>query len=280
MKNLQLLYHKQKQIPIDDVQKIRLSSDDDNLTFLATPNAISQINLQNDEINIIYETNDSKIVDFEHLPIANELSIATEDGDVIRLNIETLQAESVTFCDGGIVAMAWSPTQEVVAFVTQTKFLVVMDTSYEPINEHNLDDPEFGTCEFVSVGWGKKETQFHGTAGKQAAKQQTDNGLVQSEDQLDKTISIVWRGDGELFAVSFVRDGFRLFQVYDKEGKLLYTSEKRNGLEAAIDWRPMGTWIGVPQILPNKYLISLFEKNGLKHREIVLPFNASEVRFK
>lgn len=29
----------------------------------------------------------------------------------------------------------------------------------------------FWTAEFVTVGWGKKETQFHGSEGKQAAAQ-------------------------------------------------------------------------------------------------------------
>ena len=27
----------------------------------------------------------------------------------------------------------------------------------------------YATAEFITVGWGKKETQFHGSVGKQAA---------------------------------------------------------------------------------------------------------------
>lgn len=32
----------------------------------------------------------------------------------------------------------------------------------------------FVTAEFVQVGWGKKETQFHGSVGKQAAQVRPD----------------------------------------------------------------------------------------------------------
>lgn len=65
----------------------------------------------------------------------------------------------------------------------------------------------------------------------------------------------------------------RMFKVFDKEGLLQYTSEKLNGLEAPIAWRPSGTWIAMLHDFPNKSTISLFEKNGLRHREIVLPFS-------
>lgn len=53
----------------------------------------------------------------------------------------------------------------------------------------------------------------------------------------------------------------------------MYTAENLNQLHAPIAWRPTGTWIAMPQQLPNKSTIALFEKNGLRHREIVLPFS-------
>lgn len=37
-----------------------------------------------------------------------------------------------------------------------------------PAHEVNLLSEEFGEKQFVTVGWGKKETQFHGSEGKQA----------------------------------------------------------------------------------------------------------------
>ena len=42
----------------------------------------------------------------------------------------------------------------------------------------------FGEGEFVNVGWGKKETQFHGTEGKEARTKATEKGdLSQSDDR-------------------------------------------------------------------------------------------------
>lgn len=46
-------------------------------------------------------------------------------------------------------------------------------------------------------------------------------------------------------------------------------------MDVAISWRPSGSWIAVPHKKPNKCVIELFEKNGLRHREIILPFDLS-----
>lgn len=40
-------------------------------------------------------------------------------------------------------------------------------------------------AEFVTVGWGKKETQFHGSEGKQAAtkKEVVELGVMRTDDR-------------------------------------------------------------------------------------------------
>lgn len=68
----------------------------------------------------------------------------------------------------------------------------------------------------------------------------------------------------------------RTFKVYDSEGKLNHTAEKSANLKDSVVWRPTGNWIAVPQQFPNKSTIALFEKNGLRHRELVLPFDLQE----
>ena len=41
----------------------------------------------------------------------------------------------------------------------------------------------FGEGEFVNLGWGKKETQFHGTEGKEARANKSERGdLTESDD--------------------------------------------------------------------------------------------------
>lgn len=146
-----------------------------------------------------------------------------------------------------------------------------MFSTFDPLLEVPLHDESFGDQEFITVGWGKKETQFHGSEGKSAAKK-TDEFSVQNIEEISKEVNITWRGDGEFFAVSFVGVNGRMFKVFNKEGILQFTSEKCSILESPIAWRVSGLWIAVPQIYPQKYVITLFEKNGLKHLELILPF--------
>jgi elongator complex protein 1 len=66
--------------------------------------------------------------------------------------------------------MEWSPDQELLVIVTKDMNTILMSCTYDPIHEVNLLDQDFGDKQFITVGWGKKETQFHGSEGKEAAK--------------------------------------------------------------------------------------------------------------
>lgn len=76
-----------------------------------------------------------------------------------------------SYCDVGLIKMGWSPEQEVVVFITKTNNVVVMTCTYDPISEHTLQEQCEQEQQFVNVGWGRKETQFHGSESKSAAKQ-------------------------------------------------------------------------------------------------------------
>lgn len=274
MKNLNLLYNRNRATQLQNIKLVAVDSDRPNQLYICTDDTQYRFDWDQQELAQVSAVGD--VIACEHLPLNNELCLATSTGEVIVVYLGSDGEESVTFCEGGIEAMAWSPDQEIVVFVTKARSLVVMNSGYDPLVEHSLDDEAFGEEAFVNVGWGKKETQFHGTAGKAAAKQKSEEPPVADVTELNQTVSVAWRGDGEYFAVSFVGQSGRMFKVYDKEGVLKYTSEKCSGLEAPISWRPSGNWIAIPQVLPNKYTIALFEKNGLRHREIVLPFKATE----
>lgn len=141
----------------------------------------------------------------------------------------------------------------------------------------DLYSEDFGEKQFVTVGWGKKETQFHGSAGKAAAKAKPEE--LNANELDDGRPRITWRGDGALFAVSFLHilTKIRQFKVFDREGTLCYTSEPTNGLEECLAWRPLGNLIATTQRLANKYVVALFEKNGLKYTDFLLPFASKEV---
>lgn len=275
MRNLELLHSRTANLELIDAHFINVSTENVGTTFIASSDQLSSFDWQQKQTNVIAPL-ENQIVGFEYLSLNNELCVATESGEVLVYNLHQSTNESVTFCEGGLKAMSWSHDQEVVAFVTQANSLVVMNSGYDPIAEMNLLEEGFGEEAFINVGWGKKETQFHGTEGKQAAYKKPEEIPVEEASTCDQRVSIVWRGDDEYFCVSFVGNAGRMFKVFDKEGKLKYTSEKLVGLEAPIDWRPTGNWIAIPHILPNKYTIALFEKNGLRHREIVLPFKKDD----
>lgn len=75
--------------------------------------------------------------------------------------------------------------------------------------------------------------------------------------------------------ISFI--GARQIRVFSREGALQSTSEVVPGLEQALDWKPSGSIIASTQRLPNKHIVVFFEKNGLRHGEITLPFAPNDV---
>lgn len=100
-------------------------------------------------------------------------------------------------------------------------------------------------------------------------KTDTDNGLPK----------ITWKGDGSMFAVSYIDEkaNARRFKVFNREGILQYTSELVDSLEGTLAWKPSGNLIASSRKLPNKHTICFFEKNGLLHREFTLPFTTKNV---
>ncbi len=146
-------------------------------------------------------------------------------------------------------------------------------------------------AKFVSVGWGSKETQFHGSEGKGArSKKEVQSALAEWDD---KGTRIVWRADGLFFAVnavdpsigkilsklieyySHVKDllnsGHRLIRVFNREGQLQSTSEPVSQLEQSLSWRSSGAsgliTSTVSLLQQGKQQIAFFEKNGLRHGE-------------
>ncbi|CAF3679104.1 unnamed protein product, partial [Adineta steineri] len=171
-----------------------------------------------------------------------------------------------------------SPDQQILIAVTNTKVLLLStNNDYEPIAETLLDTNEFGEQQLVNVGWGSKTTQFHGSVGKKAALESTVivPAQVRSNDD-DGRSHIVWRDDGDLFAISFISltNQWRTIKIFNKQGQLQSTNESPlNGcIESAIAWKISGELIGAAMRFNNgqKLTISFLEKNGLKHGELVL----------
>ncbi|XP_046966489.1 putative elongator complex protein 1 [Vanessa cardui] len=218
---------------------------------------------------------DNRPINITLLSLLNSVSIGLANGELFTISNFEANCELVGVCDNGLVAMEWSPDQELLVLVTNDLNVILMSCTFDAINESNLLSEEFGENQFITVGWGKKETQFHGSEGKQAAKIKTE--VISGNTEIDDKIIISWRGDGSLFAVGFTMDGIRRFKVFDREGNLQFTSEKQPGLEANLSWRPSGNLIATTQQQGEKKKISFFEKNGLKHGEFVIPISSTTI---
>ncbi|XP_046749478.1 putative elongator complex protein 1 [Diprion similis] len=225
---------------------------------------------------------DSKLVGFAFCDSTRQIYLAYSCGRLftIEIDLPDPQAEFAAQINEGLCAMKLSPDHEIVTLVTSNDTVIVMTSGFHVITEFDLNSTTFGEKQFVTVGWGKKETQFHGSEGKSAAKAKPLS--VEKSESDDGLPRVSWRGDSMLFAVSFLtkETNVRLFKVFSREGVLQYTSEPSSGLEENLAWKPSGNLIAITQRFPNKHVVSFFEKNGLKHREFTLPFEPKEIMVK
>ncbi|GLH07490.1 Putative elongator complex protein 1, partial [Gryllus bimaculatus] len=219
----------------------------------------------------------SKVVAMSYNSVLGVLCLATEAGDLISLAWTTRQVEVVGSVEQGLRCMQWSPEEEVLLLVTGQNVVMAMTLEFDPLWEQPLHQAAFGEQAFVTVGWGSKQTQFHGSEGKAAAKQ-TPAISEKPSPRDDGSVRASWRGDGSLVAISAVKPetNARCIRIFSREGVLQATSESVPGLEMALAWRPSGNLIASTQVLPNKYKVIFFEKNGLHHGEFTLPFPPGE----
>ncbi|XP_031424858.1 elongator complex protein 1 isoform X2 [Clupea harengus] len=221
------------------------------------------------------------VVGIQDLPDQECVCVATSTGDVILYNLNTHQLECVGSVDSGLTGMSWSPDQELVTLTTGQQTIIMMTKDFEPITEVQIHQEDFGEGKFITIGWGKKETQFHGSEGKQAAQKKNIEELPAVEWD-DRRPRVTWRGDGQLFAVSAVcpETGARKVRVWNRECILQATSETINGLEQALCWKPSGSLIASTQRHPNKHSVVFLEKNGLLHGDFTLPLHKDQAKVK
>uniref|UniRef100_H3D601 Elongator complex protein 1 n=1 Tax=Tetraodon nigroviridis TaxID=99883 RepID=H3D601_TETNG len=221
------------------------------------------------------------VVGLEDLAELESACLATAGGDVVLFNLNTCQLECVGSVDSGLTSMSWSPDEELVVLTTGQETIIMMTKDFEPITEVGIHQDDFGEGKFITVGWGKKETQFHGSEGKQSAQRKIQE--VQPAAAWDGgRPRVTWRGDGQLFAVSSIclHTGARRVRVWNREGVLQATSEAIDGLEEALCWKPSGSLIASTRRHPNKHSVVFLEKNGLLHGDFTLPLGRDRAKVK
>ncbi|KAI8344065.1 IKI3 family-domain-containing protein [Chlamydoabsidia padenii] len=217
------------------------------------------------------------IISFTYLSDIQAICLGTRNGDIILFHKERFDKgddplEVVGSVDSGLEAMTWSPDQDLVILITGEKNVLEMTQDFDTITEFPLHVEDQGQGVQHSVGWGKKETQFHGSEGKQAALRKVDTSKFGTSADDDKQARVAWRGDGSFFVCSDIdpsKDA-RVLRVYNREGVLQNTSEPVDQLEHVLDWRPSGNLIVSSQRLPHRHDIIFLERNGLRHGEFTL----------
>lgn len=189
--------------------------------------------------------------------------------------------EIVGSVDAGITAAKWSPDEELLAITTKADTVVFMSRSFEGVTDIAMTAEDLKASNHVSVGWGKKETQFKGKGAKAlrdpTMPEKTDEGVLSSDDDSRATIS--WRGDGAYLAISTIEGSARrLIRVYSREGVLDSVSEPVDGLEGSLSWRPAGNLIAGIQRLDSRVDVVFFERNGLRHGQFSLRLTPEQLQ--
>ncbi|KAL1835666.1 hypothetical protein VTJ49DRAFT_6255 [Mycothermus thermophilus] len=174
-----------------------------------------------------------------------------------------------------IAAARWSPEEELLVIATGDAKVLFMSRSIDLVTEVSLSPDDLKLSKHVSVGWGKKETQFQGRGAKARAlrdptiPEKVDEGLPSDKD--DGRCTISWRPDGAYVSVNFQQEGVRrVVRVYNRDGELDSVSEPVDGLEGALSWGPEGSHIAAIQRRSDRVDVIYFERNGLRHGEFTL----------
>jgi len=228
-------------------------------------------------------THDS-ILSLHHFADTSTSCLILAGGDIVLVREDPSSTEElveiVGSVDVGISAAAWSPDEELLAITTQADTLLLMSRDIENIASINLTPEDVNVSSHVSVGWGKKETQFKGKRARAlqdpTVPESIDEGVLSPLD--DRSVTISWRGDGAWFALSKVEEERRrMIRVYSREGQLDSVSEPVDGLEGALSWRPSGNLIASTRRTEDKIEVVFFERNGLRHGQFDLRFTPEEL---
>lgn len=209
--------------------------------------------------------------------------LVLEGGDIIIVREDPQPGENkieiLGSVDTGITAAAWSPDEELLAITTRARTLLYMTREFENVAEITFTPEDLKLSRHVSVGWGKKETQFQGKRAKAlrdpTMPEKVDEGKLSPYDDSKTTIS--WRGDGAFVAINSIEpDVRRVIRVYSREGTLDSVSEPVDYLEGALSWRPAGNLIAGIQRRDDRIDVVFFERNGLRHGQFTLRLSEEE----
>lgn len=140
-----------------------------------------------------------KIVSLHYFSDTQTACLVLAGGDIVIVKEEDIalsdgaHIEIVGSIDAGITAARWSPDEELLVISTGADTLVFMSGSFDAIAEATMNSEDLQASKHVSVGWGKKETQFQGKGAKAmrdpTIPEKVDEGVLSPNDDGRTTIS-------------------------------------------------------------------------------------------
>lgn len=240
-----------------------------------------------DALSPLPDLETDKILCLHYFADTATICLILAGGDLVVVREEPLPGEDlieiVGSVDAGITAAAWSPDEELLALTTRANTVIFMTRDFESIANVGLSAEDVKVSAHVSVGWGKRETQFQGKRAKAmrdpTVPEHVDEGTLSTHDLRDTTIS--WRGDGAYVAINAIErienQERRMIRVYSREGVLDSVSEPVDGLEGALSWRPAGNLMAGIQRTKNRIDVVFFERNGLRHGQFPLRLTTEDM---
>ncbi|KAK4496200.1 hypothetical protein PRZ48_012180 [Zasmidium cellare] len=227
-----------------------------------------------------------RVLSLHSLQESGSICLVLEGGDIIVVREDAQPGEElieiVGSVDMGISAAGWSPDEELLVIATKANTVLFMTRDFEGTASINLSAEDLKVSNHVSVGWGKRETQFQGRGAKAlrdpTVPEHVDEGRLSELD--DRRTKISWRGDGQYVAINSILETEttrRVIRVYSREGVLDSVSEPIDGLEGALSWKPSGQLIAGIQRQAEKIDVVFFERNGLRHGEFSLRLSKEEL---
>ncbi|KAG7349815.1 IKI3 family protein [Nitzschia inconspicua] len=210
--------------------------------------------------------------------INSELVCLSQRGAIVTVDPSTGEAELVGVFDQGLEDAVWSPDGETLLMVTS-----ITDEEDDTGHDENKNDND-NNIPTIHSRLMTMNTQFEVLAEVTIPRYVTPSTLG-----VDADISLTWRPDGALCAVSSVdaEDNARKVRIYKRESLDLHAIGRAEDASGALVKNVQKTRIawagtGCSQVLAavqrkgkKTQQIIFFEPNGLRHREFLLRGNPS-----